>query len=85
MVTYTSDLQNSTICFHHVNEKTLSQYWPIPPEVLYGIVQYIMLTSSLEFIVAQAPYSMRGLLFGIFTASLDYQQHWLHSALDLTL
>ena len=40
-------------------------YWLIPPEVLYGIAQYIMLTSSLEFIVAQAPYSMRGLLFGI--------------------
>ena len=66
VVTYTSDLQNSTICFHHVNEKTLSQYWLIPPEVLYGIAQYIMRTSSLEFIVAQAPYSMRGLLFGIF-------------------
>ena len=64
VVTQTSDLHNST-CFYYVNEETVSLYWLIPPKVLYGIATYIILTSSMEFIASQAPYSMRGLLFGI--------------------
>ena len=66
VVTHTSaDLHNST-CFFYVSEETVSLYWLIPPKALYGIALYIILTSSLEFIAAQAPYSMRGLLFGIY-------------------
>ena len=64
VVTQTSDLHNST-CFYYVNEETVSLYWLIPPKVLYGIATYILLTSTMEFISAQAPYSMRGLLLGI--------------------
>ena len=64
VVTQTSDLNNST-CFYYVNEETVSLYWLILPKVLYGIAMYIILTSIMEFIVSQAPYSMRGLLFGI--------------------
>ena len=64
VVTQTSDLQNST-CFYYVNAETVSLYWLILPKVLYGIAMYILLTSSMELIAAQAPYSMRGLLFGI--------------------
>ena len=64
VVTQTSDLHNST-CFYYVNEETVSLCWLILPKVLYGIAMYIILTSSVEFIAAQAPYSMRGLLFGI--------------------
>ena len=64
VVTQTSDLHNST-CFYYVNEETVSLYWLILPKVLYGIALYIIYTSSLEFIASQAPYSMRGLLFGI--------------------
>ena len=64
VVTQTSDLHNST-CFYYVNEETVSLYWLIPPKVLYGIATYIILTSSMEFIASQTPYSMRGLLFGI--------------------
>ena len=63
VVTQTSDLHNST-CFY-VNDETVSLYWLIPPKVLYGIALYIILTSTMEFIAAQAPYSMRGLLLGI--------------------
>ena len=64
VVTQTSDLHNST-CFYYVNEGTVSLYWLILPKVLYSIALYILLTSSMEFIAAQAPYSMRGLLSGI--------------------
>ena len=64
VVTQTSDLHNST-CFYYVNAETVSLYWLIPPKVLYGIALYIILTSSMEFIASQAPYSMRGLLLGI--------------------
>ena len=64
VVTQTSDLHNST-CFYYVNEETVSLYWLILPKVLFGIATYIILTSSMEFIAAQAPYSMRGLLLGI--------------------
>ena len=64
VVMQTSDLHNST-CFYYVNAETVSLYWLIPPKVLYGIALYIILTSSMEFIASQAPYSMRGLLLGI--------------------
>ena len=64
VVTQTSDLHNST-CFYYVNAETVSLHWLIPPKVLFGIALYILLTSSMEFIAAQAPYSMRGLLLGI--------------------
>ena len=64
VVTQTSDFHNST-CFYYVNDETVSLYWLILPKVLYGIAAYILLTSSMEFIAAQAPYSMGGLLFGI--------------------
>ena len=64
VVTQTSDLHNST-CFYYVNSETVSLYWLILPKVIYGIATYIILTSSLEIIASQAPYSMRGLLFGI--------------------
>ena len=64
VVSQTSDLHNST-CFYYVNDETVSLYWLILPKVLYGIAAYILLTSSMEFIAAQASYSMRGLLLGI--------------------
>ena len=64
VVTQTSDLHNST-CFYYVNEETVSRYWLILPKVIYGIAKYILLTSTLELIAAQALYSMRGLLLGI--------------------
>ena len=63
VVTQTSDLHNST-CFYYVNSETISLYWLILPKGLYGIATYIIFTSSMEFIAAQAPYSMRGLLLG---------------------
>ena len=62
--TQTSDLHNST-CFFYVNEEIISLYWLIPPKLLYGIATYIIVTSSMEFIASQAPYTMRGLLLGI--------------------
>ena len=64
VVTQTSDLHNST-CFYCVNEETVSLYWLILPTVLYGIATYILITSSMEFIASQAPYSIRGLLLGL--------------------
>ena len=64
VVTQTSGLHNST-CFYYVNDETVSPHWLILPKVLFGIALYIILTSSMEFIAAQAPYSMRGLLLGI--------------------
>ena len=64
VVTQTSDLHNST-CFYYVNAETVSLYWLILPKVIYGIALYIILTGCMEFIASQAPYSMRGLLFGI--------------------
>ena len=39
--------------------------WLIFPQILFGLTIYILYTSIMEFITAQAPYSMRGLIFGI--------------------
>ena len=44
---------------------SLNVNWLILPQTLYGISCYVVLSSGAEFITAQAPYSMRGLLFGI--------------------
>ena len=83
VVMQTSDLHNST-CFYYVNDETVHWYWLIPPKVLYGIALYILLTSSMEFISAQAPYSMRGLLLGIDILLYGLSAQCLHSAIYLS-
>ena len=42
--------------------------WLILPEVMYGVSLFLLLTSSLEFIVAQTPKSMRGIMVGLWNA-----------------
>ena len=44
--------------------------WLILPEVMYGISMFLLLTSSLEFIVAQTPKSMRGIMVGLWNTTL---------------
>ena len=39
---------------------------------LLGIVEYIIFTSVAEFICAQSPYSMKGVLMGIFFVVLAF-------------
>ena len=48
----------------------LNMHWSvlIPPSILLGIGQLIVTTSTLEFISAQCPHSMKGILVGIIFA-----------------
>ena len=48
----------------------LNMHWSvlIPLSILLGIGQLIVTTSTLEFISAQSPHSMKGLLVGIIFA-----------------
>ena len=49
---------------------TLNMRWSvlIPPNVLVGIGPLLVDTTALEFISAQSPHSMKGLLVGVFFA-----------------
>ena len=54
----------------------LNMHWSvlIPPSILFGIGQLIATTSTLEFISAQSPHSMKGLLVGIIFAIQGFFQ-----------
>ena len=56
--------------------QALNMHWSvlIPPSILLGIGPLIVTTSTLEFISAQSPHSMKGLLVGIFFAIQGFFQ-----------
>ena len=49
-----------------------SFYWIIIPEILDGISLFILLLAGMEFICAQAPFNMKGLIFGISYALFGF-------------
>ena len=55
-------------CLHHSSSVTmeLSPYLVLIPKVLYGISYTIFTTSFVEFIIAQSPASMWGMLIGLY-------------------
>ena len=56
-------MENTTLHY-----STLNMHWSvlIPPNVLVGIGPLLVDTTALEFISAQSPHSMKGLLVGVF-------------------
>ena len=75
----TADVSNHTQCmfqFYTVNDTSWLQYpaldmhWSvlIPPSLFLGVGPLILMTATLEFISAQSPQSMKGLLIGLFFA-----------------
>ena len=62
---------NYTRKFHPLN---LHWYVVIPPSVLLGIGPLIVTTTTIEFISAQSPHSMKGLLVGVFYALQGFFQ-----------
>ena len=51
----------------------ISPKWVIIPQILMGIGDMLALVSSLEFVCAQAPASMRGLMIGLWFAAIAIQ------------
>jgi hypothetical protein len=53
---------------HNLKYQALNMHWSvlIPPSIFLGIGPLIVTTSTLEFISAQSPHSMKGLLVDIF-------------------
>ena len=77
-IAFTSNEGNST-CFLYdrangINNKQLwSDYAKFMyQQPLFGIAIYVLLTSAAEIICAQSPYSMKGLLIGIFFVVLAF-------------
>ena len=54
----------------YLHYPTLNLHWSvlIPPNILLGISSLLIETTTLEFISAQSPHSMKGFLVGIFFA-----------------
>ena len=71
--TLTYPNHNSTCHLHPKNEELISKQvnyqWLHLPQVVLGIAIYVLFSSSLEFLSAQSPYSMKGLLIGMLFIS----------------
>ncbi len=78
---YTTNNQNYTCLFYasydnlkHNNVVQLDYKWLLIPQAILGLSLYLTTSSGAEFIIAQTPYSMRGLLIGcilsLFAASV---------------
>jgi len=52
---------------YHWNDQVLpvSYLWLVLPQAIYAVSQFFMSTSGPRFLVAQSPYTMRGLLIGL--------------------
>ena len=67
------NLNYTVACIVHSSESYLEQNhvlqinytWLLIPQIFTGISNYLLIKGLIEFISAQSPYSMRGLLFGI--------------------
>ena len=68
--------QNENI---HANVKL---YWTIIPRILIGLSAFILILSGIEFICAQAPFNMKGLMFGM-VYGLYGLSSLVHSALAI--
>ena len=72
--TSTSDSSNHTLCVFQLSllqsHPTLDLNWTvtIPQSVLFGVGPFLVIATTLEFISAQSPQSMKGLLVGVFFA-----------------
>ena len=63
-----NSITNSTEVYCVVQSATnyhINFYWIIVPEVFSGLSSYVLILAGIEFICAQAPFSMKGLTFGI--------------------
>ena len=56
-------------CKEHFHLGSTSYKAMIMPEILYGISYAIVFPKSLEFIIAQSPHEMRGLMVGLWYAA----------------
>lgn len=64
-----TDLQsNQTLCIFSSGNATLNidYQWTVLPYILNGFVRMLIYISSFEFICAQSPHQMKGLLIGLF-------------------
>ena len=63
--------QNTTLCMFTAKDSlplamslNVSYYWLAIPNVFYGMAVVLLFIAALEFVCAQSPYSMKGLLTG---------------------
>ncbi len=73
---------NSTKCVLNDDLAVPYNIMLVGPSMLAGIGESLLLTTSIEFVSAQAPYSMKGILFGIIYIGITVS---LFSAYILTL
>ena len=60
---------NATTCLllqnSYDNARHIQYYWYMIPNSMLGIGQFLVIASAVDFMCAQSPYSMKGLLFGL--------------------
>ena len=88
-----SNTSNQTQCMFQVYRAgsgileypSLNMHWSIliPPNILLGIGPLIVIATTFEFISAQSPLSMKGLIIGVFFAIRGFSQ-FLNSIIILS-
>jgi len=71
-VVYSLINPNNSTCFYHLSQEPISSTvihidyrWLVLGQLLYGIGVQLIITCGIEFVCAQAPYSMKGSIIGI--------------------
>ena len=74
-----SSEEQTTLCMFHYsvsNYRHLDMHWAVMvlPSVLLGVGPLVVMTTTLEFISAQSPHFMKGLIIGLFFAIIGLFQ-----------
>ena len=70
-----TDVTNITRCYTSQNgyrAANVDIYWIVIPELMNGLSLFILILTGLEFVCAQAPFNMKGLVFGITYALFGF-------------
>ena len=59
--------QTTSKCFNHF-ESSIDVHWMILPNFLIGVSMFLYILSAIEFICAQSPFNMKGLVLRICCA-----------------
>ena len=68
--------EKDTLCMFQYNSPYLKVHWSamILPSVLLGLSPLVVMTTTLEFIAAQSPHFMKGLIIGLLFAIIGVFQ-----------
>ena len=82
---------NNTICLFQASDRdllhrdvvNLNYKWLMLPQIFIGFSFYLLYTSGMEFVYAQTPYAMKGLLMGVVYCTCSISIGMIYSYIEL--